>query len=195
MSADVDHILDLIGQDRITKDVLQHHGFARESFRLPNRVVADSEEFDRVITSYLEHHVRSVSKVAPASSTAFGEARRILDLSFDAGGGQSGYSVALQMALDGSRGGLGAVIDRIADTLTGRALRRYLDSVYHEISPLSSEDNRSLSRAFFERFGYTLRRFGLTVDENTLAGDTRTALDYHRQAIEQIIGIAGTPRR
>ena len=55
---------------------------------------------------------------------------------------------------------------------------------------LSKADNELLSEAFFERFGQILERFGFKVDKHTWAFNTRAALEYHRQAIEQIMAIA-----
>jgi len=83
-----------------------------------------------------------------------------------------------------------AVLNMIADTLKQRALAGYLDHVYyHHINVLSKDANRALSRAFYERFGPILKRFGHDVTEDTFAWNTRAALDYHRQVLEHITGI------
>jgi len=55
--------------------------------------------------------------------------------------------------------------------------------------PLSKDDNSALSRAFYERFGPILQRFGHDVTPDTFAWNTRAALDYHRQVLEHITGI------
>ena len=191
MAVNADKILDLIGQDYVNKNVLMKHDVARESFKLPKMIVADHEEFKYLVTSYVEHHLTSVGDGAPTAANAFGEARGILDRAFEQDAYQEGYARALQMALDGSEGGMRAIVNEIADELKRRALRNYLDHVYYQhINVLSKEDNLALSRAFFERFGSILKRFGMDVDESTFAWNTRAALDYHRQVIEQIIGVA-----
>lgn len=191
MSVDVDRILDLIGQEYVNKTVLQKHDTARESFQVPKMVVDDHQEFKYLVTSYVEHHMRSVGEGVPSSAAAFGEAKGILDRAFDQDQFQDGYARALQMALDGSHGGMRGVINEIADVLKGRALRNHMDHVYHQhIDVLSKEDNLALSRAFFHRFGPILQRFGVDVDQDTFAWNTRAALEYHRQMIEQILGIA-----
>lgn len=191
MSVDADRILDLIDQTRINRTVLLKHDEARETFRLPKVVVSDHQEFKYLISSYVEHHLRTVGEGTPSSASAFGEAKRILDNAFNQDQFQDGYARALQMALDGSQGGMRAILNEIADVLKRRALQDYMDHVYHQhINVLSKQDNLALSRAFFQRFGPILQRFGHDVDEDTFAWNTRAALEYHRQAIEHITGIA-----
>ena len=83
------------------------------------------------------------------------------------------------------------ILNQIADVLKQHALQYYLDHVYYQhINVLSKDDNLALSKAFYRRFGPILKRFGFDVDEDTFALNTRAALDYHRQAVGQIIGIA-----
>ncbi len=188
---DVDRILALISQDHINRAVLVRHDSARETFHAPSMTVRDHQEFQFVITSYVEHHFRTVGEGAPTSAAAFGEAKRILDQAYERDNYQEGYPAALQTALDGAQGGMRQVLNEIADALKRRALTSYMDHVYHHhINILSKHDNLALSRAFYHRFGPILQRFGLPVDQDTFAWNTRAALDYHRQAIEHIIGIA-----
>ena len=191
MAVDVDRILDLLDQDYINKNVLMHHDYGRESFQVPTMVVSDHQEFKYLLTSYVQHHLSSVGQGEPPPEKAFGEAKSILDRAYSEDPYQDGYSRALQVALDGAQGGMRAILNEIADELKRRALHDYTDHVYYEhINVLSKEDNLALSRAFFERFGSILRRFGVDVDEDTFAWNTRAALDYHRRMVEQIIGIA-----
>ena len=191
MSVDVDRILGLLDSAQINRTILQQHDVARETFTLPTMIVRDHQEFKYLITSYVEHHLRTVGEGAPTPAAAFGEGKRILDRSFNEDAYQDGYARALQMGLDGSQGGMRAVLNAIADTLKQRALADYIDHVYHQhINVLSKDDNRALSRAFYERFGPILKRFGHEVDEDTFAWNTRAALDYHRQVLEHISGIA-----
>lgn len=187
----VDRILGLIGQDHVNQAVLLAHDEARETFTVPKMIVADHQEFKYVVTSYVEHHLRSTGQGTPSGAAAFGEAKRILDRVFSRDQYQDGYAAALQQALDGSQGGMRGVINEIADHLKRQALQDYMDHVYHQhINVLSKADNLALSKAFYQRFGHILQRFGIPIDEDTFAWNTRAALDYHRQAIEQIIGIA-----
>ena len=191
MSVDVDKVLDLIDQTRINQQVLLQHDAARESFTLPGMTVADHQEFKYLLTSYVQHHLRTVGEGEPTPAAAFGEAKRILDRAFQEDSFQDGFARALQVAKDGSDGGMRRVLNEIADSLKYSALQRYIDHVYYQhIDVLSKDDNRALSRAFFERFGPILKRFGFDVDEDTFAWNTRAALEYHRQAIGQLLGLA-----
>jgi hypothetical protein len=187
----VDRILELLDQRRINQDVLLAHDIARETFRLPTIAVRNHHEFNYLIQSYVQHHLTSVGQGQLSDAAAFGEAKQILNTRFGKDRFQEGYAAALQQALDGNEGGMRAVLNELATTLKQRALEQYLDHVFYEhINVLSKHDNRALSRAFFERFGPILRRFGMDVDEDTFAWNTRAALDYHRQVLEHILGIA-----
>ena len=98
---------------------------------------------------------------------------------------------ALGQGLSGAEGGMRGILNTIADAFRRRALSEYVDHVFYEhINVLSKEDNLALSRAFFERFGPVLARFGMEVSEDMFAWNTRAALDYHRQVLEHVIGIA-----
>lgn len=191
MSVDVDKILDLIDQTHINRTVLMQHDVARESFTVPKMIVADHQEFKYLITSYVEHHKKAVGEGQTTAAAAFGEAKRIVDRAFEEDRFQDGYARALQIARDGTDGGMRTILNQIADVIKQNALANYIDHVYyHHIDVLSKDDNLALSRAFYRRFGPILKRFGFDVDEDTFAFNTRAALDYHRQAVSQIIGIA-----
>lgn len=76
------------------------------------------------------------------------------------------------------------------DRLPKRNLKKHGTIYYQHINVLSKDDNLALSKAFFRRFGPILKRFGFEGDEDTLAFNTRAALDCHRQVVGRIIGIA-----
>jgi hypothetical protein len=191
MSIDVDRILRLLDQSRINRDVLMAHDEARETFRLPTMRARDAREFKWIVTTYYQHHVRHAGQGTASEEEAFGEAKRLLDTVYTKDPFQEGYNVALRMGLDGSQGGLRDVINQIADTLKARHLQKYMDHVYFDhINPLSKTENMELSRAFYHRFGPVLQEFGFEVDEMTFAWNTRAALEYHRQVLEHLFGIA-----
>jgi len=191
MSVDVDRILRLLDQSRVNRDVLMLHDEARESFRLPSMRARDAREFKWIVATYYQHHVRHTGQGTASEEDAFGEVKRLLDGIYNEDPYQEGYNVALRMGLDGGRGGLREVVNQIADALKRRAMQKYMDHVYYDhISPISKADNLELSRAFYHRFAHILREFGAEVDETTFAWNTRAALEYHRQVLEQIFGIA-----
>jgi hypothetical protein len=191
MSVDVDRILRLLDQSRINREVLMPHDEARETFRLPTMRARDAREFKWIVTTYYQHHLRHSGEGTASEDVAFGQVKRLLDSLFNKDQYQEGYNVALRMGLDGADGGLRNVLNQIADTLKARHLQDYLEHVYHDhINPLSKTENLELSRAFYRRFGPILREFGFEVDEMTFAWNTRAALEYHRQVLEHIFGIA-----
>jgi len=191
MSVNADTILLLLEQRHLNQHVLQAHDVAREAFLLPTMQVRDHREFNYLCQTYVQHHVAHVGQGRLSDPAAFGEAKEILNRAFGQDRFQEGYAAALQIALDGSEGGMRRILNELANALKQRALEQYFDHVYHEhINVLSKADNLALSRAFYERFGPILKRFGMDVDEHTFAWNTRAALEYHRQMIEQLLGIA-----
>ncbi len=191
MSVDVDSILELLDQSKIDRDVLLKHDEARETFRLPAITVADHQEFHYLLTSYVQHHAETVGEGHLSEPSAFNEAKRILDHAFQHDRFQEGFAAALQQAVSGADGGMRKILNEIADSLKRRALQNFMDYVYHHhINVLSRADNMELSRAFFTRFGPILKRYGFEIEEDTFAWNTRAALEYHRQVIEHILGIA-----
>ena len=135
---------------------------------------------------YVQHHLRSVGEGESSREAAFGEAKRILDHAFSKDLFQEGYNVALQHALDG---GMLEVLNELHAGLKRRALQEYMDAIYYKhVDPLSRADNVALSRAFYERFHATFERAGFEFNELTFASNTRAAFEYHRQAIEIVLG-------
>jgi len=189
----IDEILLLLSPNYLNQEVLLAHDWAREKFRLPTIKARDHREFKYLVTIYVQHHMDMVGEGRPSDRSAFGIAMRIVNNSRELGIDQyqEGYSRALQIAVDGSMGGMRLIIDEIANGLKRQAVAEHTDHVYHEyINVNSKADNLALSKAYFGRFGSILRQFGADFDEDTFAWNTRAALDYHRQVIENILGIA-----
>lgn len=184
MALDIEKILDLIDETKLNRIVGQVHDEARETFKLRRMFVENAREFKWLITSYHRHHMNYTGQGTPSEDSSFGEVRNLLDRLYDKDPYQDGYNVALMEALQGK---LQDVINQIAASLKGRAMRNYQDHVYFDyVDPLSKEDNRALSRAFFARYGSDLRRFGQPFDPDSFAWNTRGALEYLRGVINLI---------
>lgn len=182
----LDAILDLLDQRRINREVLMKHDVARERYGARSLQPADAPEFHEALVHYVQHHLRSVGEGESSREAAFGEAKRILDHAFSKDLFQEGYNVALQHALDG---GMLEVLNELHAGLKRRALQEYMDAIYYKhVDPLSRADNVALSRAFYERFHPTFKRAGFEFNELTFASNTRAAFEYHRQAIEIVLG-------
>lgn len=191
--ADVDRILDLLDHGKIERKVLLRHDEARERFSLPSMVVSSAREFKFFLEKYVQHHWEYTGQGRLSPERSFSEARRILDGIFSDDPYQEGYVAALQMGLDGTKGGMREILNQVATALKRRHLQDYSDHVFYEhIDPLSKADAVALGRAYYRRFGEILRRFGCEVpsDELSFASNPRAALEYHRQVLERILGIA-----
>lgn len=192
MTIDIDQILDLLDHSKIERQVLLVHDEARERFTLPSMIVGSAREFKFVVQKYLQYHWEFTGQGRLSDEKSFGEARRILDGVFSEDPYQEGYVAALQMGLDGSRGGMREILNQLASALKRRHLQEYSDHVYYEhIDPLSKADWVALGKAYYRRFGDILRRFGREEpsDELAFAFNPRAALEYHRQILERILGI------
>lgn len=190
MNIDIEEILQLLNQTLINRQVLMQHDMARMSFRCTTVAARDHREFKLLVDSYVQHHMRSVGS-SLTEAQCHGEAVRILMSAFNQDPYQEGYARALQMGLDGANGGMRLVFDEIANALKRRAMNEYIEHVYHErINVLSKDAARALAQAFCQEFGPILRRFNVPMDPDTFAWNPRAALEYYRQAIESILGVA-----
>lgn len=188
---DVDRILGLLDQSKINREVLMADDEARETFRLPTLRARDHREFKYIVTVYYQHHMAYTGQGKPSEDQAFGEVKRLLDNVFSEDAYQEGYNIAMEYGIDGERGGMREVLNRITEELKRRHLQKYIDAVFHEhVDVRSKADNMELSRAYFRRFGSVLEKFGVRVEPDTFAWNTRAALEYHRQVLEKIFSIS-----
>ena len=72
MSCDVDLILDLIDSDRINREVLQEHDWARERFQVPAMAARDHREYQEMVEAYVQHHLEFVGQGRVSAARAFG---------------------------------------------------------------------------------------------------------------------------
>jgi len=187
MSVDMKKIFALLDQTYVNKTVLEKHYMARENFNLPGIFARNHQEFQLVITSYVQHHYAQVGDGEINPTRAFGEARRILNGEFNEDRFQEGFDIALLMALEGSQGGLSTILNRIADAIQRHAMTDHTDYIFHHfINPLSRSDSFALSRAYHKRFAGILAQHGIFSDEFTFARNPRAALEYHLKVVRQI---------
>jgi len=191
MGIDVIGLLKLLNRDYINRTILVHHDEARASFHLPKIIIKDFHEFNYILTSYIQHHHRQIGEGELSNTTAFGEAKRLLNGAFKKDPFQEGYAAALQMARDGTMGGMRMILNEVAEAIKNRAYHDYLDTVFHHyIDVLSKKDNMDLAKAFFAHFQPTLERFGYEFDEYSFVHDTRAAVEYYLDVIHGIIKVA-----
>ncbi len=191
MAIDVIGLLTKLNRDHINKTVLVHHDVARASFHLPKIIVDDFREFNYIVTTYIQHHHRQVGEGELSTGAAFGEAKRLLKGAFKKDPFQEGYAAALQIARDGTMGGMRMILNELAESIKNRAYHDYLDTVFHHyVDVLSKKDNLDLARAFFAHFQPTLQRFGYEFDEYSFVNDTRAAVEYYLGIIQEIIKVA-----
>ena len=130
-SIDVERILDLMDQGHINREVLLPQDHARESFRLPSITARNYQEFEYLITSYMQHHYQKTGEGERSRASCFGEAKHILDQAFNKDPYQDGYNQAMQMGIDGSQGGMRMVLNEVTEVLKRRALQNHMDHIFH----------------------------------------------------------------
>jgi len=191
MALDVMALLEKFNRDYINRTVLAKHDEARALFRLPTIRVRDHREFNYLLTTYIQHHHQAIGDGVPPNAAAFGEGKRILEQAFNKDRHQDGYAVALQMALDGSQGGMRHILNEVTDAIKRRAYQDHIDNTFlNTVNVLSKKDNMDLAKAFFAHFRPTLERFGYTFDETSFVHDTRAAIEYYAEVLESIFRTA-----
>lgn len=187
MKGPLDLLLERLNPEVIDRDLLSRHDEAREQYAPVPIRARDHQAFAAILTSYVIHHHTYVGDGSPVASSAFSEARRILEGAYSEDPYQDPYAAALLAGTLGSLGGMRRIIDTIADGIKRRALQEYKDWLFYTyVNVLSPSDNQALAHAYFERFGPLLTRFAPNVDEKTFATNVRAAIEYHLDAINLI---------
>jgi len=190
MTIDVGRMFDRLDASVINREVLQKHDIARERFRLPVTRVRDHREFKLILESYVQFHHKMTSGGEIDRKRAFGEAKRILLNEYGKDRFQDGYEAALQMALDGANGGMGAILNVIADALRRRAFEEYKDDIISDfVDPASQSHFDAVSDAFFQRFGPLLAEHGVQINQRSFGMETRAIVEYQLQLVQSILGI------
>ncbi|MGD2111235.1 MAG: hypothetical protein PVI86_17800 [Phycisphaerae bacterium] len=135
------------------------HNEARRLYRLPTSTVASFDEFSRIIGDYYNHHHTTCE--CPGGRSSAGDARsrakEILEREYRRRHGD--LITAFNEAHEGTREGLGGVLNTIAENLKGEAVQRYLRDVFdRHITPNRWEDKVEIIRLVLQQYAPILSR-------------------------------------
>ena len=149
----LDRLMERLDERSIAREISVWHDDALNSYRLGSNTVRDWSEFMDVITDYASYHFsfaccrkgRGPSRSADCSM-AYGDAREFLQ---EAYGHDRGHVEACRNAIGGVKGGMRAVLAKIAEGYKARCIRIHVRAAFEEIvDPTSWHDKVELISQF-----------------------------------------------
>jgi hypothetical protein len=156
----------------VTQEVSIRHDETRMRYPLMSNRVASFDEFSGIIGDYVNYHNRGCVSLGGTMSVAeaTGRAKEILTRHYRQRGGD--INTAANDAMEGTNGGMRAILDILADGMRGESIERYMREMFdRHIPPNSWEDKVEAIRQFIEQVG-PANLPGITMDP------TRYARDY-----------------
>jgi len=147
----------------IARDVGIPHDEARAGYGLRRNTVSNFNEFNEVITNYYAFHVAQCvirgGRIPQFEAT--GRANAIVEQEFRRQGGN--LQSACRDALDGTNGGLRAILDVMAEHLKAESVERYTQYVFQQhVDPTSWPQKVEIIRQFIDRYRHVL---GTAIDD------------------------------
>ena len=180
-------ILSALDERNIAQRVAIPHDEARMSFHLNSNIVASFQEFSDILGDYYaHHHSRCISRGGHMSRMeASGRAKEIVDNHYQRRF-RSDIATAFTNANDGMEGGVGAILDIIANNLKEESVERYVREVFdHHVTPNSWSEQVEIIREFIARCGMQLSP-GVSSDEaERHARDYKTLIRSYVDGLKQ----------
>jgi hypothetical protein len=153
------NIVDLLGKlDKRTlaREIGSVHDDARSQYRVSRTTVRDYDEFIALIGDYFNYHYcKCFRAVRVDRHVAIARAREVIENAYRRRHGD--FWTAFSDASEGTNGGVGAVLDAIADSLKEEHEREYVAGVLVEYIPSTSFERRvDMVRQFFRYCGHEL---------------------------------------
>ena len=151
----IESLLHELDERTIAQSVAVPHDEARMSYHLNRNTVDDFEEFSEIIADYYAHHHSAcVSRGGRMSrAEAMGRAKEIVEGHYQRRF-RSDIATAFSNAHDGIEGGLGAILDIIANTMKEESVERHIRNAFDQhVTPNSWDDQVEIVRQFIIRCG------------------------------------------
>ena len=151
-------LLAALDERTIARRVAIAHDEARLAFPLSRNTVGSFQEFSEILGDYYaHHHSRCVSRGGQLSRTeAEGRAKEIVDTHYQRRR-RSDIAAAYNNAQEGLEGGLGAILDIIANDLKEASVERYIRNAFDQhVTPNSWSDQVEIIRQFITHCGMQL---------------------------------------
>lgn len=181
-------VLNDLDERTIAQRVSIPHDEARNGFRLGRNTVDTFEEFSDILGDYYDHHHSAcVSHGGHMSHTeAAGRAKEIVENYYQRRRGGD-IATAFGDAHEGTNGGLGSILDIIAQAIEEESVERYIRAVFdQQVAPNSWDDQVEIIRQFIDRCGMHLSP-GVRSSEAE-----RYARDYQKLIRSYVDGLKNT---
>ena len=150
--AAIDSLLAELNERTLAQRVAILHDEARLRYMLRRNTVDSFAEFSEVITDYYNHHCRLVSGAPVPDAEALGCAKDILEHAYRRR--HLDIAMAINDAVEGTNGGIRAILDLIADGLKEEFLRRHVRNVFDRyVTPNKWDEKVEIMRQFIQRCG------------------------------------------
>lgn len=158
----IDSLMDALDERTIARQVGLRHDEARMAYPLRRNTVVDFDEFSEAIADYYNYHfVRCVTGAGSLTRLdARGRAKEAVEQEYRRQNGD--IMTAFNNALDGTNGGMRAILDGIAESMKGKAVELHIrDAFDRHVAPNSWEQKVEIIRQFIVRCGAAL---GASID-------------------------------
>lgn len=182
-------LIELLHIDRIGA-IEAEHKMIRESYKVKKYTVESYEEFLIAVVGYYQYHSSlTVGRGEVLSAKlAEGYVSDILDSSplpslakvgNMLGAKDGGFKIASANAQSGRHGGLPGVIDAVAQGMSQKAVRQYIDAVFLRINPQDYDIRVSFMMEYLKIFGAVLLRGEDCMSPYELANNMQVVLENH----------------
>ena len=171
----------------IAQDVERRHLEARMQFRCPTSLVRSLDEFYDVIAAYYIFHMTRCSTGGGTFRfpEAKNNAKKIVEREARRTGGD--IITAYNNAHDGTQGGLGAVLDTIAEGLKYDAIESYVEDAFdRHVAANQWEDKVQMITQFIAHAGSTLPEDIRSGDPKRFANDYKQLIHEYAEAMRRV---------
>ncbi len=173
-----------LDEETIARRVTRLHDTVRRKYALFSTTVRDYSEYEDILSDYYQFHFENTFSPTASFSRAdsLGLAKQLIEQEYGRRG--LGRNAAFSDALYGTNGGMGHILNTLAEALKAEAIRHYVtDKFDHHVSPCSWEEKVHIVRQFLKRFEGTLPA-SIRLDEpERYARDYRELVQLYSDAL------------
>ena len=163
----------------IIQKVETPHNAARGKYVLRSPVVSGAQEFDNVIIDYMDHHLRELHGNSLSPDLLMAQAHELLEQA-------EGFDNLRFIALSGANGGIGYVLNVLAEAYKKRHKKAYFTYVMNTyIDELNPSQVLELCREFKDRLsGFSPQPFSY-ISPEAMAADFKAMLYRYIDTLTQ----------
>jgi hypothetical protein len=182
----IDSLIRALDERTIAVKISRNHNDARVQYRLDSSVVESWPEFETIIGQYFNHHysqcVSSGGRLDPGKARS--RAKEIIEREYRRRHGD--IASAYEDAVSGTNGGLGRVLDTLANGILAEAIEDYVRDQFDSfIQPISFEEKVSAICALFSIIGPHLASSVQLNRPERYAKDYRAVIEAYTEGLRQ----------